>query len=126
MIILVLVFMILFVALITFMADYLSHIIMVRAEKLPYDWCDFKTFLLEFESKLDKSAEYENKRGSIFIRLWDDKRKKYIHKVYLHASIIRFDDSRCMILYPWSYIKYCKWLKGFGGAKRVKGLYTMK
>lgn len=115
-----------FIALIPFISDYLSHIVMIRGEKLPYDWCDFKTFLLEFESRLGQGAEYENKRGSIFIRTWDDKSKKYIHKVYLHASIIRFDDNRCMILYPWSYIKYCNWLKGFGGAKRVKGLYAIK
>ena len=109
------------------LAKYSGHITMNKAQNLPYDWCDFKTFLTEFYKRFGtKDFEYNTTYKSIFLRTWDDKSKKYIHKIYLHASIIKFDDNKCMILYPWSYFKYCRWLKNYGNAKRNKGLFTRK
>lgn len=113
------------VPIIMYTAEYITHIHMVKGEELKYDWCNFKTFLSEFNSRFDSEiAEYDNPRGSVFIRLWDSQNNKFVCKIYLHASIIRFDDDKCMILYPWSYFKYCKWLKQFGEPRRVKGLYN--
>lgn len=109
------------------LAEYWSHIEMNKAQKLPYDWCDFRTFLIEFYKRYGvKDFEYDIRYNSIFLRTWDDKTKNYIHKIWLHASVIRFDDNKCMILYPWSYFKYCRWLKNYDKPKRNKELFTRK
>jgi len=122
--VLFIVLLVLFILMVLFIADYSSHIYMIKGENLQYDWCNFKTFLSEFNLRFNKEfAECNSPRGSIFVRLWDSQNEKLIYKIYLHAGIIRFDDDKCMILYPWSYFKYCKWLKGFDESKRVKGLY---
>lgn len=116
-----------FIALIPFMSDYLSHIGMNKDQNLPYDWCDFKTFLGEFYKRYDpKNLEYNTNYKSIFLETWDNESHCYIHKIHLHASIIKFDNDKCMILYPWSYFKYCRWLKNYEKSKRSKGLFTRK
>lgn len=101
---------------------------MNRDQNLPYDWCNFKTFLTEFYKRYEtKDFEYDTKYKSIFLKTWDSESHNYIHKIHLHASIIKFDNNKCMILYPWSYFKYCRWLKNYGKAKRNKrnkGLFT--
>ena len=108
-------------------AAYSSHIEMSKAQKLPYNWCDFKTFLAEFYKRYEaKGFEYDTRWNSIFLKTWDDNSKDYIHKIWLHAAVIRFDDNKCMILYPWSYFKYCRWLKNYGNTKRNKELFMRK
>lgn len=125
-IILFLVSLIIFI-LIWSVSEYLTHITMNRVQKLPYDWCNFKTFLSEFYKRYEKKDfEFDTKYKSIFLKTWDSESRNYIHKIYLHASIIKFDDNKCMILYPWSYFKYCRWLNNYGKTKRNKGLFTSK
>ncbi len=125
-IILFLVFPIIFI-LILAVSEYLTHVSMNKDQKLPYDWCNFKTFLTEFYKRYDKKDfEFDTKYKSIFLKTWDSESRSYIHKIYLHASIVKFDDNKCMILYPWSYYKYCRWLKNYGKSNRVKKLFARK
>lgn len=106
------------------LASYLAHVEMNKEQGKPYDWCSFKTFLIEFNSHFDLvNTDFNTRFNSIFIK---SDQFKYGDRVYLHASIIKFDDSKCMILYPWSFFKYCKWKKKMietKGAKRIRGLY---
>lgn len=104
------------------MAMWCSHVSMNINEHLPYDFVTFKTFLKEFEKykddpELDKSKLF---KGSIFL----EKDKVYI--MYLHANIVKF-NNKCMIFYPFSYIRYCLWKKKFTHKPkpkyRVKGLW---
>ena len=63
--------------------------------------------------------------GGSSILLLEEVGGGYNHTVYLHASIIRF-DNKCMILYPCSYLIYCIWKYNFNKKiryNRQKGLW---
>lgn len=105
---------------IIFMVDWSVHISMNKGTNNPYDWCTFKTFVKEFD-KYKNHPELKVAYGdSIFLR------KNIIDDiVYLHASIICF-EGKCMILYPFSYLRYCIWKYNFiqnKNKKRVKDLW---
>lgn len=98
------------------------HVDMNINEHLPYDFVTFETFMKEFDKykddpKLDKSELF---KGSIFL----EKDKESI--VYLHANIVKF-NNKCMIFYPFDYIRYCLWKRNFThklkSKYRVKGLW---
>lgn len=99
-----------------------THVSMNINEHLPYDFVTFKTFMKEFnkykdDPKLNKSELF---KGSIFL----EKDKESI--VYLHANIVKF-NNKCMIFYPFDYIKYYLWKRKFTHKSkpkyRVKGLW---
>ena len=75
----------------------------------PYDWCSFKTFKKEFNKYINNPKLYIQKFGDYSIFLDEDNRYNIL---YLHASIIKFND-KCMILYPFSWLRYCIWKINF-------------
>ena len=113
---------VLIIAIILLATSWEIHISMNVNSGKPYDWCTFNTFMREFNKyKDDSRLESKNYfKDSIF--LYDGFR----HVVYLHASIIEFDE-KCMILYPLSYIRYCIWKYNFTKhnhkSNRQKGLW---
>ncbi len=97
------------VGLVWWMIDWSVHISMNKNQKKPYNWCSFKTFKKEFDKHKDNPKLYIQQFSdfSIFVDgdgLGDD--------VYLHASIVMF-NGKCMILYPWSWLRYCIWKRNF-------------
>ena len=112
---------------ICFIACYMTHIKMNKERNLPYDYVNFKTFRKVFTSYMDKYKDNLNidiKYGfynspAVFMRNKYDYNNELI---YLHADIVRF-EKKCMIFYPWSYIKYCRWIRKFVNNKRVKDLW---
>ena len=111
---------------IIFISSYLTHIQMNRDQNLQYDYVNFKTFINVFNEYMDRYKDNSNvniKYGyhgspAVFMRM------KYNcnYFIYLHASIVKF-ENKCMIFYPWSWIKYCIWIRKFTKGKHVKGLW---
>ena len=99
---------------------------MNRDQNLQYDYVNFKTFINVFNEYMDRYKDNSNvniKYGyyespAVFMRM------KYNcnYFIYLHASIVKF-ENKCMIFYPWSWIKYCIWIRKFTKGKHVKGLW---
>lgn len=98
------------------MIDWSIHISMSKDQKKPYDWCSFKTFKKEFDKHKNNPKLYIQKFGdySIFVNRTD-----WNNIVYLHASIIRFND-KCMILYPCSWLRYLIWKRNFAKSRLPK------
>ena len=98
---------------------YATHVDMNKREHCPYDFVKFSTFIKEFNKyKEDPQLEIWQS-GSIFLR----KGNQYV--VYLHASIVKF-NNKCMIFYPIGWALYCNWKKQFTKQKstnRCKGLW---
>ena len=120
----ILLFVVVFYAGLWLAVDWTVHISISKYQGKPYDWCTFKTFMREFDKyknhpKLKKGCSCD--KHSIFLR-----EKAFEHMVYLHASIIEF-NGKCMILYPFSYIRYCIWKYNFTKhnrkSNRQKGLW---
>ena len=99
--------------------SYGTHVDMNKREHYPYDFVRFSTFIKEFNKyKEDPQLEIWQS-GSIFLRKGD----QYV--VYLHASIVKF-NNKCMIFYPIGWALYCNWEKRFTKQKstnRCKGLW---
>ncbi len=124
-----LIFVLLFIVTVGFigwMIDWSVHISMNKDESKPYDWCTFKTFKKEFDKYINNPKLYIKKYGDYSIFL-DGTGLNRI--VYLHASIIRFND-KCMILYPYSWLRYLVWKRNFTKSRipikesyRYKGLF---
>ena len=99
--------------------DYATHVDMNKREHCPYDFVRFSTFIKEFNKyKEDPQLEIWQNR-SIFLR------KDYQDVVYLHASIVKF-NNKCMIFYPIGWALYCNWKNQFIKQKstyRCKGLW---
>lgn len=89
--------------------DWGVHIFMVKGEYKPYDWCDFKTFKKEFD-KYKNNPQLHIEKFSDFSIFVKGMNLNYI--VYLHANIIKFND-KCMILYPFSWLRYRIWKRNF-------------
>ena len=106
---------------------YSTHIYMNHKQNLPYDYVDFETFINVFNYYMDKYKDDPNidiRYGfggspAIFMRMKNNYDNYFI---YLHADIVQF-ENKCMIFYPWSWIKYCIWMKQFVNGKRVNGLW---
>ena len=99
--------------LIAWIIDWSVHISMIKDEDKPYDWCTFRTFKKEFDKyknnpqlHIEKFSDY-----SIFVKGMN---LNYI--VYLHANIIKFND-KCMILYPFSWLRYRIWKRNFAKSR---------
>lgn len=105
-----------------------SHVFMNTTEGSPYDWCTFERFIEEFNKYVNHPELQAGEWGgsSIFLReRVDYGYKGYKETVYLHAGIVKF-DGKCMVLYPYSYLKYCIWKYIFNKKatnKRQKGLW---
>ena len=98
---------------------YSAHVEMNKNEHCPYDFVKFNTFIKEFNKyKNDPELEIRNNE-SIFLR------KGHQEDVYLHASIVKFND-KCMIFYPISFIKYSIWKKKFIYNKINENSYRRK
>ena len=99
--------------------DYATHVDMNKQEHCPYDFVRFSTFIKEFNKyKEDPQLEIWQNR-SIFLR------KDHQDVVYLHASIVKF-NNKCMIFYPIGWALYCNWKNQFIKQKstyRCKGLW---
>lgn len=99
---------------------YVTHIHMNLREDKPYDWVKFKTFISTFNKyNKDGNLIFDKSLGGIF--------SENKGELYLHASIIRFDD-KCMILYPIGFFRYWLWKRNLlkkkdRGSNRVKGLF---
>lgn len=101
---------------------YSIHIHMNKDEHCLYDFVRFGTFIKEFNKyKEDPRLEIWRDK-SIFLR------EENQDIVYLHASIVRFND-KCMIFYPIDWARYCIWKKKFikqnknKNTGRCKGLW---
>ena len=100
--------------------NYATHVDMNKQEHCPYDFVKFSTFIKEFNKyKEDPQLEIWQS-GSIFLR------KDHQDVVYLHASIVKFNE-KCMIFYPIGWAIYCMWKKRFikkqKSTNRCKGLW---
>ena len=116
-VLLVMISFILIICFVGFIFSWSVHISRNKDTGRPYDWCTFDTFIKEF-NKYINNPNLEIRANSIFLY------KSYLEcDVYLHASIIKFDE-KCMILYPLSWIKYCIWKNSFTKYyNRCKGLW---
>lgn len=110
-----------------FIACYLTHIEMNRGQNLPYDYVNFKTFRAIFDSYMDKYKDNPNVKikygwhGSPAVFMYMNY-GYYNYLIYLYANIVKF-ENKCMIFYPFSYIKYCIWMRKFANGSRKKGLW---
>lgn len=110
------------VMIILFLDSYVTHIQMNIGQKKPYDYVTFDRFIKQFNVyKDDSRLEYDKDYNAIFLRYYDDKHV-YYNEVYLHASIVEF-QNKCMIFYPIDWIKYCWWVKKQFCHNRIKGLW---
>lgn len=97
-----------------FIISYITHVTLSMEENEEYEWMSFKTFLTKFEKyKNNQNMKYGYKYYNetypgIFLQ--DCENEEFKEKVHLFASIIKIDE-RCIILYPISWYRYCKWLK---------------
>ena len=113
---------------IIFISSYLTHIHMNKDQNLQYDYVNFKTFINVFNEYMDMYKDNSNvdiKYGyhgspAVFMCIKNNWNRYYI--IYLHADIVKF-ENKCMIFYPWSYIKYHRWIRKFIAVKRIKGLW---
>lgn len=106
-----------------FVASYMTHIEMSTGQHKPYDYVTFERFMKEFNKyKDDPRLEYNKSFKSIFLKYWNDKHT-YHYDVYLHASIVMFDD-KCMIFYPVDWFKYCIWMKKQFRPNRSRGMWN--
>ena len=106
------------------MISWTIHVSMIKDERSPYDWCTFKTFIKEFNKYKDHpQLEIDSRFWSIngaSIFLYEGVCE---HIVFLHADIIKFNEN-CMLLYPWSWARYCFWKRDF--TKVIKEKYRQK
>ena len=106
--------------LIMFSISWTVHVDMSIEQNKPYDWCTFRTFLKEFDKYKNNPELYIDKIFDNSIFLYEANCK---HVVYLHASIIEFNE-KCMILYPHSWMQYCIWQNRFVKSRnRQRGLW---
>ena len=115
------------VILVNIISSYVVHISMTLDEHIEYDYVHFKTFLEEYKKyENDPDLEHSKDGRSIFLMKCDGYN---INKIlYLHAGIVMIND-KCMIFYPFSWLKYCIWMRQFKPTttkKRVKGLWDNK
>lgn len=97
-------------AYIFFVISWTTHIDMNKKENKPYNWCTFKTFIKEFDKyKNNPKLHVRKVVGETSVFLYGT---NYESIVYLHASIIKFNE-KCMILYPHSWLRYCIWKRKF-------------
>ena len=110
---------------ILFIVSWTTHIEMNKQQGVPYDWCTFKRFIKEFNKYKDHPELKAGEWGRSSIFLCEKFDNGYKDTVYLHANIVQF-DGKCMILYPYSYLRYCIWKRNFNKKavdKRQKGLW---
>lgn len=121
----VVLFFIIMLFIIPFVASYMTHIEMNTNQNKPYDYVTFERFMKEFNKyKDDPRLEYDKSFKSIFLKYWDDE-NTYHSDVYLHASIVRFVD-KCMIFYPVDWFKYCIWMERQFRPNRTRGMWNDK
>lgn len=89
---------------IAFIVSYLAHISMVKDNAYPYAHGSFKDFKRAFNLVLDWKRE-SRYPFSFFKYL----KGSCTATSEIHASIIKFNDVG-MILYPWSWLRFCLFL----------------
>lgn len=111
-----------------FIIEYTDHISISKKEGLPYDYVIFDTFIKVYNAYFTKykhepgiKIKYGFSGGSPGVLMYN----KNCTLINLTVDDVIFTD-KCMIFYPWSWIRYRIWMKQFKPdkkGKRIKGLY---